>query len=97
MADWSRIFEDPIPLPGGSQLVTLLDAGNYINGLPKADQQLDEWQAAVEALLLVVQFNGPTMMARIGFMRALNRNVERKFDSSRKDKHWGKRKLKRDQ
>ena len=53
--------------------------------------------AAVEALLLVVNLNGPTMMARIGVMRALNRNVVRTFDSSRKDTHWGKRKLKRDQ
>src|SRR5258706_8743603 len=50
-------------------------------------------QAAVEALLLVVQLNGPTMMARIGVMRALNWNVERVFDPSRKDKHWGPRKL----
>jgi hypothetical protein len=31
----------PIPLPDGGQLGTLLDAGNYITGLPKADQQLD--------------------------------------------------------
>jgi hypothetical protein len=30
-------------------------------------------------------------------MRALNRHVERVFDMSRKDKHWGKRRLKRDQ
>jgi hypothetical protein len=37
------------------------------------------------------------MFARIGVMRALNQNVERTFDSSRKDTHWGKRKLKRDQ
>jgi hypothetical protein len=36
------------------------------------------------------------MLARIGVMRALNRNVERKFDSSRKGPHWGKRKLARD-
>jgi hypothetical protein len=28
------------------------------------------------ALLLVVNHNGQTMMARIGVMRALNRNVE---------------------
>jgi hypothetical protein len=48
-------------------------------------------------LLLVVEHNGPTMMARIGVMRALNRDVERVFDTSRKDTHWGKRKLKRDQ
>jgi hypothetical protein len=51
----------------------------------------------LEALLLVVELNGPTMMAHIGVMRAFNRNVEREFDSSRKDKHWEKRKLKRDQ
>jgi hypothetical protein len=31
----------------------------------------------------------------IGVMRALNRDVERVFDTSRKDTHWGRRKLKR--
>jgi hypothetical protein len=36
------------------------------------------------------------MFARIGVMRALNRHVERVFDPSRKEKHWGKRKLARD-
>jgi hypothetical protein len=86
----------PFPLPRGRQIVTLKDAANYIQKLPKAEQDLEEWQAAVEALLLVVELNGPTMMARIGIMRALNRNVERTFNSSRKDTHWGRRKLKRD-
>jgi hypothetical protein len=38
------------------------------------------------ALMLVIDLNGPTMMARIGIMRALNRDVVREFDSSRK---WG--------
>jgi hypothetical protein len=38
-----------------------------------------------------------TMMARIGVMKALNRHVERVFNSERKATHWGKRKLKRDQ
>jgi hypothetical protein len=64
--------------------------------LPKAEQDREEWQAAVEALLLVVELNGPTMMVRIGIVRALNRNVERVFDASRKDTHWGRPKLKRD-
>ena len=96
MADWSRAFDDPIPLPRGRRLVTLKDAANYIQKLPKAEQNLDEWQAAVEALLLVVELDGPTMMARIGMLRALNRYVERVFNSDRKDTHWGKRKLARD-
>jgi hypothetical protein len=34
-------------------------------------------------------------MAQIGVMQALKRHVERVFDASRKDAHWGKRKLKR--
>jgi hypothetical protein len=54
-------------------------------------------QTAIECLMLVVEDDGPTMMARIGVMRPLNRNVVREFDPSRKDHHWGKRKLKRDQ
>jgi hypothetical protein len=36
------------------------------------------------------------MFARIGIMRALNLHVERVFDPSRKETHWGKRKLARD-
>src|SRR6266481_2710063 len=87
---WQRPFDDPIPLSGGRQLVTLEDAAAYIMKLPKADQQLDEWQTVVEALLLVVELNGPAMMARIGVLRALNRNVERVF-TDRKEMHWGRR------
>ena len=36
-----------------------------------------EWQAAIECLILVAEKNGPTMMARIGMMKALNRHVVR--------------------
>jgi hypothetical protein len=71
---WKRKFEDPIPLPRGRQLVTLEDAARYIQKLPKAEQQIEEWQTAVEVLILVAESNGgPTMLARIGVMRALNR------------------------
>jgi hypothetical protein len=87
----------PFPLPRGRHLVTLKDAAEYIQKLPKAEQLVDEWQAAVEALLLVVELSGPTMMARIGVMRALNRHIVREFNTDRKDKHWGKRKPKRDE
>jgi hypothetical protein len=33
---WSRAFDDPIPLPGGGELRTLRDAGEYVTALPKA-------------------------------------------------------------
>jgi len=45
--------------------------------------------------IVTVAENWVTVVARIGMLRALNRHVERVFDPSRKDTHWGKRKLKR--
>jgi hypothetical protein len=47
----------------------------------------DHWQAAMEALILVAEKGGPTMFARIGIMRALNRRVVTAFDPSRKEPH----------
>ena len=95
-AGWRRKFEDLIPLSGGRKLVTLRDAADYITSLPKKESDLPEWQTAIAVLMLVSQ-GGPTMMARIGVMKALNRDVEHAFNPERKDTHWGKRKLKRDQ
>ena len=65
------------PLPRGRQLVTLEDAGTYITKLPKAEHEAAEWQAAMEALILVATSGGPTMFARIGIMRALNASAPR--------------------
>jgi hypothetical protein len=93
---WSRKFEEPIPLRKGRQLVTLRDAATYITKLPKAEHMAAEWQAAMEALILVATLGGPTMFARIGVLRALNRHAECVFNPDRKDTHWGKRKLARD-
>jgi hypothetical protein len=88
---WNRKFNEPVPLPKGKSLVTLRYAATYITKLPKAEHDAPEWQAAMEALLLVAEHGGPTMLARIGVMRALNRHVERVFTSSGKKTHWGKR------
>ena len=71
---WDQQFFDPITLPGRKPLVTLRDAAQYISKLPKAERDAEEWQAAMQALMLVVEQNGPTMFARIGVMRALHRD-----------------------
>jgi hypothetical protein len=84
---WNRPFDDPIPLSRGRQLVKL----------PKAEHEAAEWQATMEALILVATLGGPTMMARIGVMRALNRGHVREFNLDHKGTYWGKRKLKRDE
>ena len=85
------------PARAARELVTLEDAGTYITKLPKAEHEAPEWQAAMQALILVATSGGPTMLARTGIMRALNGHVERVFEPSGKKHHWGKRKLKRDE
>jgi len=92
---WSREFDDPIDLPRGHRLVTLEDAGNYITKLPKDEHSAPEWQAAMEALIQVATRGGPTMLARIGVMTALNRHVEACSIPIAKTR--GKLKLKRDE
>jgi hypothetical protein len=87
---WSRAaFDETIQPAKGKKLVTLEDAAAYIMKLPKAEQDLPEWQTATEALMVAAEDGGPMMHARIGVMRALNRNVERTFNPSRKDTNWG--------
>jgi hypothetical protein len=93
---WDRPFAEPIELRKGKKLATLRDAALYITKLPKAEHDAEPWQAAMEVLLLVAEHDGPTMFARIGVMRALNRNLVREFNPDRKDPHWGRPKLKRD-
>jgi hypothetical protein len=65
--------------------------------LPKAEQKLEEWQTATAILIRAAGGRDFLMHARIGVLTALNRNVERVFNPDRKETHWGKRKLKRDQ
>jgi hypothetical protein len=96
MVDWSRRFEDPIPLPDNRQLITLKDAAAYIMKLPKAEQDLERWQTATGCLIGAAEGRDFLMHARIGVLRALNRNIERTL-TDRKEMHWGKRKLKRDE
>jgi len=95
---WSREFEDPIVLSEGRKLMTLRDAATYITKLPKAEQDLEIWQIAVERLLRAAETGGGRLkLARIGVLKALRRGAVREFKSDRKETHWGKRKLKQDQ
>ena len=88
---WSRPFDEPIQPPKGKKLVTLKDAA-----APKSKQQSPEWQAATEALLMAAEDRGQLMHAHVGMMLALHgAKPIPEYDSS-KERHWGKRKLKRD-
>ncbi len=69
---WSRAFDDPIPLPKGRSIDTLEQAARYIQKLPKAEQSIEEWQTAVETLILAAEDRVPNMLARIAVLRAIN-------------------------
>jgi hypothetical protein len=64
--------------PKGREFVTLEDAGNYITKLPKAEHEAPEWQATMQALILVATKGGPTTLARIGMLRALSRHQQQR-------------------
>ena len=83
-----------MPLPNGKSLITLRHAADYI---PRKEAEGDHWQAAIEALIMAAEDREPLLHARVGMLRALNHGVERVFNPDRKDHHWGRRKLKRDQ
>ena len=80
---WDQRF-DPIELPSGRKLFTLRDAALYITKLPKAEHDAREWQAAMQALMLVAEHDGPTMFARIGMMRALHRHKPKAVSAPRR-------------
>lgn len=70
---WSTLFDEPIRLRGGAKLITLQQAADYIMKLPEATQQQECWQTAVENLINAAETGGGWLMfARIGMMRALN-------------------------
>src|SRR5271156_529768 len=81
---WDQQFSEPIELPNGKKLTTLGDAAIYITKLPKAEHDTEEWQTAMEALLLVAESDGPTMFARIGMMPALNPSKPARNDEPRR-------------
>jgi len=70
-AEYQQFF-DPIILSGRKPLLTLRDAAQFVMKFPKAEHDAEEWQAAMAALLLVAEHDGPTMFPRISVMRAIN-------------------------
>jgi hypothetical protein len=69
---WKRAFDDPIPLPRGRQLVTLKEAATYIMKLPKAEQNLEVWQTAIQCLIGAAEGRDFMLHARVGMLSALN-------------------------
>ena len=69
--NWSREFDEPIVLPDGGELRTLLDAGRYVDQLPRSMHESEEWQAVMEVLLLAVEGREPVRLAQVALTLAL--------------------------
>jgi len=76
----SRAFDEPIPLPRAASSSLLEYSAAYIMKLPEGEHALEEWQTADRRLSGAAEGPRPHMHARIGRLRALNRNVVRDFD-----------------
>jgi hypothetical protein len=72
MADWSRHFDEPISVPGGGELRTLLDAGRYVEALPESQHEQLEWQTATHFLLMAAEGRLSVMFANAALFKALN-------------------------
>jgi hypothetical protein len=68
---WDDEFDGPIPLPDGGELVTLRDAGAYIDKLPRKAHDRPEWQLAVKELMRAATETRRWPFARMAIMRAL--------------------------
>jgi hypothetical protein len=65
---WQTEFDEPIPLPKGQAARNTARRCKLHHQVPKAKHAAEEWQAAMQALLLVAEQNG--LFARIGVMNA---------------------------
>jgi hypothetical protein len=95
---WSTRFDEPIVLDDGTELATLRDAIRYLaDTVPKAEQDHEKVLSAADHLTRSAEQGYPLFFARAATLQAIHRNKERVFNPARKEHHWGRRKLKRDQ
>lgn len=94
---WSKRFDEPIVLEDGTTLRTLQQAVAYLaKTVPRAERDHEKVLIASDHLTRSAEQGYPMFFARAATLQAIHRNKERVF-TERKDTHWGKRKLKRDQ
>ena len=95
---WSKRFDEPIVLDDGTTLTTLRQAIEHLAKIvPKAEHNHPIVLTASDHLTRSAQQGYPMFFARAATLQAIHRNKERVFNPDRKDHHWGKRKLKRDE
>jgi hypothetical protein len=91
VASWDSRFAEPIELPGGVRLASLREAiVHLVNTVPSSERGTPVVLIAAELITSAAERGGPIEFARVAPLRAINRHIERVFDPSRKETHWGR-------
>ena len=97
---WDLEFNKPIKLPRRKPLVTLRDAALYVTKLPKAEREAEHWRPAAILLKLIGEQGGCMLLARMSVVHGLRKGMRDdppEFDpDGKRNRPWGKRRLKRD-
>jgi hypothetical protein len=101
VVSWNREFFAPIQVPGKRKpLVTLRDAALYMTSLPRDERNAEHWRPAATLLAIIGEKGGCMFFAERAVTYGLRKGAQNsppEFDPERKrDRSWGKRKLKRD-
>ncbi|MDR6304497.1 hypothetical protein GGQ85_002207 [Nitrobacter vulgaris] len=76
--NWSRRFDNPVPMPNGSTIRTLGEAAEYAIRRSKKARNTEPWQRAAKGLQLAAEHGGPFIfIARIYFCRAVHGAIAR--------------------
>jgi hypothetical protein len=96
---WQRKFEMLTITPEGRELRTLRDAIKHLaETIPEKERDMPQVMMAAEMLTRAAEGSPAWLFfARAATLQALHRHAELVFNPDRKDHHWGKRKLKRDE
>jgi hypothetical protein len=70
-ADWSRRFDNPIPMPDGSTVQTIGEAAAYAAKLPKRIGKSPPWQHVARDLSRASKHPDHVLGARASFYSAL--------------------------
>jgi hypothetical protein len=94
---WDSRFAERIVLEDGAKLASLRQAIAYfVKTIPAAECGSPAVLTAAELLTNAAEHGGPVEFARIT-LQVLNQHAVRTFNPDRKETHWGRRKLKRDE
>ena len=71
--NWSRRFDDPVPMPDGRMIRTIGEAAEYATSLPRKTGAPKPWQLAAKLLQEAAEHGGPfVFMAQIVFYKAVH-------------------------